>query len=362
MTIEEMRNKLNEMETEVRGLLEGDKVEEAKAKMEEVRAMKSKIQIQEELEAEEKRDLEKQKETEKRGNEDMAKLDEMRCIVKYAIGKEQLTDEERKMVKTTDNSAVMPKQFVSDLQIIQKGYGSLKDLCDIIQVNKNEGTIPVVNLDQNEMLDVAEGADIVDGTLCTTDVQFKCSKVGLKQTITNETIDDAVISIENLARKNFANIATVKENKKILDVITKNATAVEGAKDYTDIENVIDGSLPSVKAGLVTITNVTGYCYLKNMKDKNGRNLDLITTVGDKEYFKGKEIRYVEDAMLPTSAKEKKCVFYVGNLKEAVKYIDRKQITIKKWEDNDNDTSKMSILERLDVICGSKRSLKKIEF
>ncbi|GAB6150211.1 phage major capsid protein [Clostridium novyi] len=360
MTIEEMRNKLNEMETEVRGLLEGDKIEEAKVKMEEVRAMKSKIQIQEELEAEEKRDLEKQKETEKRGNENMEKLNEMRCAVKYALG-EQMTEEERKMVKTSDNSAIIPKEFVNDLQEIKKGFGSLKELCDVIPVTKNEGTIPVVDLDQNEMLDVAEGSDIVDGTLCTTDVQFKCSKVGLKQTITNETIDDAVISIENLARKNFANIATVKENKKILDVITKNATAIEGAKDYADIENAIDGSLPSVKDGLLTVTNVTGYCYLKNMKDKQGRSLDLITRVGDKEYFNGKEIRYVEDAMLPVT-KEKKYVFYVANLKEAVKYIDRKQITIKKWEDNDDDTTKMSILERLDVVCGSKRSIKKIEF
>jgi HK97 family phage major capsid protein len=128
----------------------------------------------------------------------MPKVDEFRAIVKTVMGVDR-TAEERAAVTTADNAAVLPKQFVDNVIELQKGYGSLKDICDIIPVFKNEGTIPVVDLDQNEMLDVVEGADIVDGTLVTTDTPFTVSKVGLIQTLTSELIDDAEgVSLERI--------------------------------------------------------------------------------------------------------------------------------------------------------------------
>lgn len=359
MKVEELRQEIETKTGEVRVFLDKNDAENAKKAMEELRGLKDSLKIAEELEQEERQSLEMQKNKEERGNIDMEKVNEMRAVVKYAMG-ERLTEEERAVIKTTDNSAIIPKEFINKLIELQKGYGSLKELCDVIPVYRMEGTIPVVDLDQNEMLDIAEGEDIVDGTLATKDVSYKCTKVGLKQTVSSETIDDAVVDIENLIRKNFANIATLKENKKILKVVIDNATSVGTATDYEDVENAIDSSLPSVKSGLITLTNVNGYVYLKNKKDAQKRPLNLITQINGQDYFNNKPLYYVEDTLLP--ATDSKKVFYVLNMKEAVKYLDRKQITIKKWEDNDNDTMKMSILERLDVIKGSARSIKKIEF
>lgn len=362
MKIEELKQQIETKTAEVRGFLEKSDNENAKKAMEELKGLKDTVKIAEELEADEKRDLENQKENkEERKGDNMEKINEMRAVVKYVTGKGNLNNEERSTIKTTDNSAVIPKEFINKLIELQKGYGSLKQLCDIIPVTRMEGSIPIVDLDQNEMFDIAEGADIVDGSFVTNDEKFKCTKVGLKQTITSETIDDAVVDIENLIKNNFANIATVKENKKIIKVITDNATEIENATNYEAVENAIDSSLPSVKLGLITLTNVTGYVHLKNMKDKQGRSLNLITNVGGVDYFNGKPIYYIEDALLQ-AGEDKEQVFYVLNMKEAVKYIDRKQVTIKRWEDNDNDTMKLSILERLDVIKGSARSIKKIEF
>lgn len=362
MTVIEIREAIEVKRNEVRGFLDNKDAEKAKAANEELRALKDSLKIAEELEVDEKRDLESQKNKEERGNESMEKVNEMRAIVKSIMGKE-VSAEERATIKTTDNSAVLPKQFINDIIELQKGYGSLKGLCDIIPVTKNEGTIPVVDLDQNEMADVIEGQDIVDGTLITTDIPFTVSKVGLIQTLTSELVEDAEVEIEGLVRKNFANIATAKENGKILKVIKDNATEIPGTTSYEDIEKAIDGSLPSVKAGLVTLTNVSSYVALKNMKDSQKRPLNLITEVGGVEYFHGKPIVYVEDSLLPVS-EGKTNVFYIGNLKEAVKYCDRKGVTIARSTEAGftTDTVKVRILERFGVIKGSVRSLKKIEF
>ena len=365
MSIQELRALIESKTVEVRGFLDENKSEEAKTAMEELRALKDNLKIAEELEEEEKRDLESQrdlKSKEKRSNENMNETTEFRSIVKHVMGKE-ITKEERANIKTTDNSAVIPKQFVNELIEIQKGYGSLKHLCDVIPVFRNTGTMPIVDLDQNELLEVAEGADIVDGTFVTTDTPFTCKKYGLIQSLTSELIDDAEVEIEGLVKKNFANIVTAKENGKILSVIKVNSVAVEGATSYEDVQKEIDKSLPSVKSGLSTLVNVSTYAELKNKKDKQGRPLELITPVNGIEHFHGKPIFVVEDDMLPTTELMKE-TYYIGNFAEAVKFFDRKAVTIARSTEAGfrDDTTKIRILERFDVAKGSVRSLKKIEF
>lgn len=359
MNLTELRAAIEAKTVEVRGLLAESKADEAKKAMDELRALKESLRIAEELEEDEKRDLEAQKNT---GDTTKENTSEFRSIVKHVMGKE-MTDEERANIKTTDNSAVIPKQFVNDLIELKKGYGSLKHLCDVIPVFRNEGTIPVVDLDQNEMLEVAEGADIVDGEFVTTDVPFKCGKYGLIQSLTSELVDDAEVEIENLVRKNFAEIVTAKENSKILEIIKNNATEVAGATSYEDVQKEIDKSLPSVKAGLVTITNITSYANLKNQKDKQGRPLNLITEIGGVEYFHGKPIYAVEDELLPVS-ELKTDIFYIANTKEAIKFCDRRAVTIARSIEAGfrDDTVKLRILERFGVVKGSARSIKKIEF
>lgn len=360
MKINEIKEQIKNLTREVRNLTNVKDLDGAKAKMEELRRLKEILKIEEELAEEEMRDLKNQKKV-REGAQIVGKVNEMRAITKCVLGKE-LEAEERAVVTSAGNGAVLPKQFVNELIELKKGYGPLKDYCQVIPVNKNEGSFPVVDLDQNELSDVAEGSDIVDGTLVTKDVSYKCSKVGLIQTLSSELVDDAEIEIEGIAKNNFVNIAVTKENKKILKVIDDNATTVEG-EDYTVLEDIMAKQLPSVKAGLITLTNVEGYAHLKNMKDKEGRKLDLITTGADgREYFNGKEIVTVDSALL-TPSHEKTKVFYSLNMKEAVKYIERKGVTIARSTEAgfNNDTVKLRILERMDAVKGSARSIKKLE-
>lgn len=361
MNLEELRQLLEQKKVEARGLLETD-VAKAEEVMKEVRELKKKITLMEEIEAEEKRDLERQRD--KKNNEveeTNMPINEMRSIAKSIMGKE-LTEEERANIKTTDNGAVIPKEFVNKLQEIKKGFGSLKEYCDVITVTKNSGTIPVVDLDQNTLPDVAEGDNITDGTLVTTELTYTCKKVGLIQSLTSELVEDAEIEIESLVNKNFAEIAVVTENTRILKVLKDNATEVESPKDYSDIQMTIDKSVPAVKYGLVTFTNTDGYAYLKNLKDTQNRPLNLVTEVNGKYYFHNKELVVVDDTLLAATSGKK--IFIVANPKEAVKFIERKGVTIARSTEAGfrDDTVKLRILERLDVTKGATRSIKKIEF
>lgn len=360
MKIEELRQQKAEKVEEVRKLNQENKIEEAEKLLEEVRSLDKQIKITEELEAEEMRDLQSQKaKKEERGDvKKMEKVNEMRALVKTVLKKE-MSEEERAVVKTTENAAVLPDQYINRLQELRKGYGSLKELCDVIPVTKNSGTMPVVDLEQNEMKDVLEGDDIVEGALVTTDMTFSVSKVGLIDKLSTEVVEDAEIDIQNTVEKNFMEIAIRKENVRILNAINTGATAITGT-DYTALEDCMATALPSVKAGLVTLVNVEGYAYLKNMKDGQKRPLNLITTIGDQEYFNGKPI-YVFDSSLITSSEGMTKVFYSVNAKEAIKFFDRKGITIARADKFENDTKMIRVLERFDVKAGTTRSIKKLE-
>lgn len=357
MTLHEMRELMENKKLEARGLIDSD-FPKAEELVKEARELEKKIKLQEELEAEEERDLEKQKESRK-GGEDMNKVNEMRALTKKVLGHD-LTEEERAVIKMADNAALFPKEYINQIEEIKKGFGSLKSLCDVIPVTKNEGSKPVVDLDQNEIVDVVEGDAITEGSLVTTDVQFKCAKVGLLNVLSSESVDDAEIDIQNLVEKNFAEIAVRNENARILKVLKDNATLVEGT-DYTAIENVMDTAVPAVRAGLVTLCNTAGYADLKNAKDAQKRPLNLITVINGQEYFNNKPL-YVFDDSLVTLTEGKTKLFFSVAMKEGVKFFDRKQISIARAEKFENDTKMVRVLERIDVKKGTIRSLKKIEY
>lgn len=362
MKIEELRQLIETKTKEVRGFLDKNDAGNAKKAMEELRGLKDSLKIAEELEAEEKRDLESQRG--KKNFNETKQVDEMRAIAKAVIGKERLTEEERAVVKITDNQAIVPKQFINELEELRKGYGALKELCHVIPVTSESGTKPCVDLDQGDELKVVlEGDDIEDDSLATTEIDYKVSKIGKLIKLSSEVVDDAVVDIENMAKTVFLEKAVRSENSRILNIINTNSTPL--TIGTTDVDHKIfakemDKQVPAVRAGLITLVNSTLYSEWKNAEDKQGRNLNLITNINGQDYFNGKPIHEFDDSLIKLTEGKTK-VAYMVNMKEAVKFFDRKQVTIAKAEKFENDTKMLRILERIDVKKGSARSIKKLE-
>lgn len=318
----------------------------------------------------EKEEEERAAEQEKRDKEDLQnqkrktnKTNEMRAMTKAILG-QKLTEEERSVVKISDNQAVVPKQFINELEELRKGFGALKSLCDVIPVTSDSGTKPCVDLDQGEELKIVlEGADIEDDSIATTQIDFKVDKIGKLMKLSSELVDDAVVDIENIAKTVFLEKATRSENARILNTINTNASAItlnEGDVDYKAFAKTMDEQVPAIKAGLITLVNSKMYSEWKNAEDKQGRNLNLITNINGQDYFNGKPIFSFDDSLIKLTTKKTKVAFML-NMKEAIKFFDRKQVTIAKAEKFEDDTKMLRILERIDVKKGSARSIKKLE-
>lgn len=356
MKINELKELIKAKKDEARGLIETD-FEKAKTITAEVRTLQEKLNTMLELEEKEVRELQGQR-TFETGLAATNKPDEFRSAVAYALG-ENLTEEERAIVKTTDNAALIPEEILKEIEI-KKGYKSLKNLCTVRPVTVSKGTIPVIDMDQNEMLDVLEGDDLVDGTLVSTDVSYNCKNVGLLQQLSTDLVEDAVVEVEGIVKENFVNIAIAKENKKILTVVDTNATKVT-ATDYTGVELELANTLPANRVGLVILVNPKAYATLKTAKDKQGRSLDLITNINGQEYAFGQCPIYAFDNGIIAKSDPTE-LYYILDMKEAVHFIERKGITILK----DTNIKKMgapilAVGEKIDVVKGSSRSIKKIQ-
>lgn len=360
----ELRQEIETKVTELQTKLEARDKDGAKALDEEVRGLEELLAIQEKQEEREMKELESQKQTKKqeeRGYVEMNTVNEMRALTKKIMGAE-ITDEERAAITTADNAPLFPKQFIAEVDKIKKGFGSLKEYCHVIPVTKMEGTKSVVDMSQNTLATIAEGTNIVDGALTSLDIAFKCVKVGLKNVLSSESVDDASVEIESLVKDNFVEIATVNENTKIVSILKTNATDVSDVIDYKGIQIVMDTMVPAARNGLVLVTNEDGFAYLKNLQDAQKRPLNLVTEMNGKYYFNGKELVVVDKTILAQS-EGKTQIFITANMREAIKFFDRKAVTIERWRDPKNDTQNISILERFDVKKGgTTRSLKKIEF
>lgn len=286
---------------------------------------------------------------------------ELRAIAKLLM-KKQMEEEERTLVTLSGNGALMPEGYINELIILRRGFPSLKPYCHVIPVTTNTGRMPVATMGTNKLVKLTSGTAISEGAKATTQISYAVEDFGKIIPIENSLTEDEVVGIiENIITPDFAEGAVSAENDEILKILKAKSIAVDGVADYVGIENIIDGSLPSVKAGLLTVTNISGYCYLKSQKDAEGRSLNLITVVNGVEHFHGKPIITLDDTEVIGT--EGKNIFYIANLKEVIKFFDRKGLEIATSDQIlfDYNQTAVRAVERFNVQEGSARSAKKVE-
>lgn len=360
MKSKKLRALIKAKKEEARGLLDTD-MKRAKELAEEIRGLKEDLAVAEEVEEDELRDLKNKspKDEKREVNKEM----EVRAAAKHVLGM-KLSEEERALVKVSDNGALLPEGYINELMVLRKGFPSLKQYCHVIPVNTKTGKMPVATLGKNKLAKLTSNEAIPEGAMVTDKILYDIDDYGKFVPVENTLTDDEVVGlIQNILIPDFAEGGVASENEEIISILKENSVAVEGAKSYEDIEKAINGSLPATKAGLITVTNIKGYCYLKGLKDKEGRDLKLITEINGVEYFNSKPIITLDDEdVVPTT--EGNLIFYVANLHELVKFFDRKTVEIAKSSEflfNKNQDC-LRAIERFDTVKGSARSAKKIEF
>lgn len=375
MTSKEIRKMIEDKKAEMRSLVESEDftTEKADSLKEEVRKLESKLSIVEEAEKEEKRSLENKVEGKgevRMENKKMSK--EMRSLLqaKTVLGYE-LTAEERSLVEADGNwnsnsTQVLPEEFIAKVVQLQDGYTSLKSYCAVTPVHAYKGSMPVVDLN-GKLVKLSEATDIKEQVTNLDEIDYSVEDYGLILPVSQDTLDDAGINfISEVILPQFAIKSLNSENEEIMKVVAGHCTTatVGDTEEVADVlaKKITTSFKPSYRKNLIIITNGEGWAYIDNLKTADGKKDDRVTYVGDKMFFKGKEVVEVDEDNLPSIGGGKSMVFYLSNLK-SVNFFDRKQIEIAESKDVYFKQNKKGFraIERFDVQNNPSNKLKSVK-
>lgn len=145
MTVQELREEIVQKTEEINGYLESRDADKAEEALAEKRKLQKLLAVREAEDDEEREDLGRQKK--QKESRSTGAVSELRAAVKFALhGKAALTDEERAAVNIDGNAAILPEQFVNDIQVLRAGFPSLKNHCHIVKTTSNHGKMPFAKI------------------------------------------------------------------------------------------------------------------------------------------------------------------------------------------------------------------------
>lgn len=340
----EMKNKLEKLKNEAQTLLDNNKVEDAKSKMEEVKNLKSAIEVQESLEKEEEETLEAQQIEDDYKNADTGlskdKTKEnasfIRAALKKVTGKSLTETENSLLLPTTSTPAgtngesyILPQDIRTLITKKMRQYKSIRDVIGYMPVGALTGSFPTENFET-----VAGLVDFTDGTDGTDseDIKFKNVQYALKEKAAFIKLSNTLLMLTDNSLiayvvEIFSKKAVVTENKMGIEALKKNKT-VKTLSDWKALKSSINKDLdPAVLFGCAIVTNQDGFDILDSALDNTGRPILQPNPANPTQMlFKGYPVVVYSDTMIPsdvatTTTKAKAPIFY-GNLQEAVKILD----------------------------------------
>lgn len=329
----EMKQKLQAMKNEAQAMLDNNKIEDAKAKMKEIKDYQDAIVMQEELEQLQKDDAEN-KIPEIQTAEDKTTAHKNANIIRAMLKKvtgAPLTQAENDLLLPTIETPegangegyILPKEVQTKIHEKIRSYRSIRDIIGYMPVGALSGSYPVENFET-----VSELIDFNDGTpgSKSNDISFKNIEFKLKEKAAFIEMSNTLLAmddnnlIEYVARI-FARKAVITENKMGIEALKKDK-AVKELASWEALKSSLNVDIdPAMLLGTVILTNQDGYDFLDSQKDANGKPLLQPDPTNPSIYrFKGYTVEVFANSLLPTE--DNKAPVFYGNLKEAVNLID----------------------------------------
>ena len=232
----------------------------------------------------------------------------------------------------TEGGYTVPEDVSTDIEHLREAKFNLTQLVSVETVSTMSGKRTYKKRSsQTGFNKVGEGAAI--GAKATPQfdrIEYKIEKYAGILPVTNELFEDSDANIYNELTTWIADESRVTRNKLVLDAInTKEQVAFAGLDDIKKALNVTLGQ--AFKATSVIVTNDDGLQYLDTLKDLE-ENYKLTPSPADPMKLvlaagaTTVPVHVVPNADLATV--ENKVPFIVGDLKEAIKFFDRKKLNI----------------------------------
>ena len=151
-------------------------------------------------------------------------------------------------------------------------------------------------------------------------VTYALTKYGLRIPISNELMNDEAANLMAYLGRWFAKKLILTENSLLIAALGTPTTALttSGVEADAAIKKILNKTLdPAISASAVILTNQTGFDYLDQLVDLNGRGLlqpDPTNATMMKMF--GRRVVAVSDAQLPNLSTDTYAPFYIGDMKE----------------------------------------------
>ena len=323
-------SKINSKKELAKSYMDGETkdVEKASAILDEIDELEKEYAIEEKLYKMEKEDNEPtNEEVEAKENEKATKsfAKGVRALVSKTFnGNSEGAD--------ADGGFTVPQDIVTKVERLREVEESLIDLVSVKSVNTLSGRETYKKKGQyTGFTSIGEGGKLPKkGKLQFAKLDWKVTKYGGYMPVTNELLEDSDEDIESLMVEWLANESRVTRNNIILAVIAKKSQT--DLKDMDGIKKAVTVTLGSAyKNSSVIVTNDDGLNYLDTLKDANGRPM-LNPDPTDSARLALRcgttvvPVRAFSNETIPSTGT--KAPFIIGDLKEAIKFFDRKSLSL----------------------------------
>lgn len=341
----ELLNAINEKKTLIKGLVDDGKMEEAKAEKEKLVEMQNKFDLLKDLDDE---GLENMRSKAEAGTAALAASggieEELSGEVKDAVHEFAAAARKRFRVSNdmsegsnADGGYTVPEDIQTRINERREAKASLINLVDVETVSTNKGSRTFKKrMQQTGFSKVGEGGKIgKKETPQFERMDYEVKKYAGYFPVTNELFEDSDANITSVLVTWIGDESRVTRNNIIRTVINqKEKTELAGLDDIKKTLNITLGA--AFKATSKIVTNDDGLQYLDTLKDSDGKYL-LQPNPAEPMKLRicaGATIVPVEvipNQELPSdmsTAKKRKIPMIIGDLKEGIKFFDRKHLTI----------------------------------
>lgn len=266
--------------------------------------------------------------------------DEVKGFVEYLKSKGAKRDN----VKSVDAQPIIPEDIKYQPEELPETFVDLKKFVNVQPVTTAAGSHPILNPAQETMVSVEElekNPELAKPKF--TDIDYKVKTYRGQIPVSQESLDDSEANLANIVAQNNARQAVNTTNKYIADVM-KSFEAVNTA-DLDDIKQIINVEIdPAYNLSLVVSQSF--YQALDTLKDKNGQYLlkqDITSPTGTVLF--GRPVFIIKDELFGNKGDKKA---FIGDLKYAVFFADRKQASVK-WVENEIYGQILAAYMRFDV-------------
>ena len=337
----ELLAKIEEKRALAKGYTEGEDKDLEKAK----KILNEISKLQEEYEVEKKL-FETEKETAKLSDDDAAKVEKeieaKKDVTDNKVKEENSIEKFAKQIKNiakglnegtpADGGYTVPEDISTMVEERREAKASLIDLVSVENVTTNKGSRTFKKRSQQTgFTKVGEGGKITKNSTPKFErMDYEISKYAGYLPITNELLEDTDTNIVNTIVEWLGDESRVTRNNIILSLIkTKSETKLNGLDDIKKVLNVTLGS--AFKSTSVIVTNDDGLQYLDTLKDTEGHYLLQPNPANPMQLRLAAgavtvPITVIPNSDLPTDSG--KIPFIIGDLKEGIRFFDRKQMTL----------------------------------